>query len=87
MKAQARKRRKPPHRSDTEKASAGATRPAGAKKNNLPELKPVNVSDGIPDRVENPSRSRLVLVVFVFALWVSFLIYCLLMSRANNGAM
>jgi hypothetical protein len=43
--------------------------------------RPVDVSDGIPDRVETPSRRRLVLVLVIFAAWIAALLYFLLAAR------
>lgn len=80
MKPRSRKRKKhPTHNPEAENASVEVSKP--------PARLPVNISDGIPDRVENPSRWRLLLVACAFALWASFLICCLLMGRSNNGAM
>ena len=41
---------------------------------------PVNVSDGIPDRVESPSR-RLLGVLLAWTAWMGFLLYVLLAAR------
>ena len=43
--------------------------------------RPVDVSDGIPDRVESPSRRRLVMVLVIFAAWIAVLLYFLLAAR------
>jgi len=67
------RKKKTPASSATEKASAETSK--------TPAPQPVNVSDGIPDRAEVPSRWRLIAVLLIFAAWAAFLIYCLLAGR------
>lgn len=42
---------------------------------------PVNVVDGIPDRLEKGAWRRYVLIAVVFGGWVAFLVYCYLAGR------
>ncbi len=56
-----------------------------SKKKPIPQ--PVDISDGIPDRADPPSRYRLLLIAIIFAGWVAFLVYCLLASRPDSGAL
>ena len=44
---------------------------------------PVNVSDGIPDRTDAPSRKRLIGVLLAWAAWMGFLLYVLLAAQGN----
>lgn len=48
-----------------------------------PPPQPVDIHDGIPDRVSNPSRRRLVIVVTIFVAWVVVLMYFLLAARVD----
>ncbi len=80
MKANPKNRRNTP-------ANSPETENVQAQADKAPAPQPVNISDGIPDRVENPTRWRLILVLLVFACWAGFLIYCLLTGRLENGAM
>jgi len=36
---------------------------------------PIDVSDGIPDRVAKPAAKRLVLILAIYALWLAVLVY------------
>ncbi|MCD4825458.1 MAG: hypothetical protein K8S55_12745 [Phycisphaerae bacterium] len=50
-----------------------------------PIPKPVDINDGIPDRVASPSRRRLVLVMLIFAAWIAFLAYVLFASGSGGA--
>lgn len=54
----------------------------GDQPKKLPE--PVDVHDGIPDRVAGPSRKRLLLVAGLFLAWLTFLVVFLLIGRARS---
>ncbi|MDP7636237.1 MAG: hypothetical protein QF577_01685 [Phycisphaerae bacterium] len=45
---------------------------------------PVDVVEGIPDRIAASSRWKIVLIVVVFAAWVAFLIYCRYAGRLEQ---
>lgn len=52
------------------------TRPAG-----MPAPpQPIDRFDGVPDAAA-PSRRRLPMVLVLFAVWLAFLVYCLLAAR------
>lgn len=57
----------------------------GKKAKQRPAPIPVDVHDGIPDRVADPSSKRLILVLAIFALWVAFLLYVLLGAPILEG--
>ncbi len=44
---------------------------------------PVDVFDGVPDHAAPPSRWRLPLLLGLFAVWIAFLLYCLLAARVE----
>ncbi|MCK5114326.1 MAG: hypothetical protein KAR11_06140 [Phycisphaerae bacterium] len=52
---------------------------AGKPQKQLPE--PIDVVDGVPDHSPSRSRRYLLIVFGLFALWIAFLVYCLLGGR------
>lgn len=37
---------------------------------------PVDMTDGIPDRCQEPARWKLLLIAVIFLAWLSLLVYC-----------
>jgi len=66
------KRKSPPRNTTTEQVISKQKKP-------VPE--PIDVVDGIPDHCPSRSRRYLPIVFGLFALWIAFLLYCLLAGR------
>jgi hypothetical protein len=65
----------------TRKTDSSRTATSSEREKPLPIPRPVDVHDGIPDRVQTPSRKRLWLVLGLFIAWIGVLAYFLLAAR------